>query len=150
VGALAAVNSLGNVVDPSTGQTIAGARRKGRKGFIDISKKLRKDFLLDPPFAPNTVLGVVATNAILSKTQCTKVAQMAHDALARCIYPSHMPWDGDTVFAISTGAWKARKKMDAGIIGAVAADTLAKAIIRGVQKAESWGKFPAAKSFISL
>jgi L-aminopeptidase/D-esterase-like protein len=72
---------------------------------------------------------------------------MAHDALARCIYPSHMPWDGDAVFAISTGAWKTRKKMDTGVIGAVAADTLAKAIIRGVQKAESWGKFPAAKDY---
>jgi len=147
VGALAAVNSMGNVVDPSTGQTIAGSRSKNRKGFVSASRRIQKSFSLDLPFATSTVLGVVATNAVLSKTQCTKVAQMAQDALARCIYPSHMPWDGDTVFAISSGTWKQRKKMDVGILGALAADALAKAIVRGVMKAESWGKFPAAKDY---
>ena len=72
---------------------------------------------------------------------------MAHDGLARCICPSHMPWDGDTVFAVSTGSWKTRSKLDTGIIGAVAADVLATAIVRGVLKAKSWGPYPAAADY---
>jgi L-aminopeptidase/D-esterase-like protein len=147
IGALVAVNSLGSIVDPSTGKTIAGVRRKDGKGFIDIAKKLREGFQPGSPFAANTTLGVVATNAALAKAECTKIAQMAHDAFARCIYPSHMPWDGDTVFAVSTGTWTIRKSMDVGIIGALATDALATAIIRGILKAESWGKFPAAKDY---
>jgi L-aminopeptidase/D-esterase-like protein len=147
VGALAAVNSMGDIIDPSTGKIIAGARRKDGKGFADIMKMLREGFQPDSPFAGSTVLGVVATNAALSKTQCTKVAQMAQDALARCIYPAHMPWDGDVVFAISTGTWAAQENADTGIIGALAADALASAIVRGVLEAESWGDYPSARSF---
>jgi L-aminopeptidase/D-esterase-like protein len=108
---------------------------------------LREGFQPDSPFAGSTVLGVVATNAALSKTQCAKVAQMAQDALARCIYPAHMPWDGDAVFAISTGTWAAQENADIGIIGALAADALASAIVRGVLEAESWGDYPCARSF---
>jgi L-aminopeptidase/D-esterase-like protein len=96
----------------------------------------------------NTLLAVVATNAPLTKTQCTRVAQMAQDALARCIYPVHMPWDGDTVFAISTGTWTREKAPDVGIIGALAADALATAIIRGVLRCESWRNYPAAKDYL--
>jgi L-aminopeptidase/D-esterase-like protein len=147
IGALVAVNSLGSVVDPLTGKTIAGVRRKDGKGFIDITKKLREGFQPESPFAANTTLGVVATNAALTKAECTKIAQMAHDAFARCIYPSHMPWDGDTVFAVSTGTLAMCNSMDVGIIGALATDALATAIIRGILKAESWGKFPAAKEY---
>ena len=72
---------------------------------------------------------------------------MAHDGLARCISPSHMPWDGDLVFAISTGTWAGGKEVDAGLIGALAADALATAILRGVLRAESWGPYPAAKDY---
>jgi L-aminopeptidase/D-esterase-like protein len=147
VGALAVVNSIGDIVDPETGNVIAGARKSGRKGFADIRKQLRKGYPPDAPFSGNTVLGVVATNAALTKTQCTKVAQMAQDALARCVYPSHMPWDGDTVFAVSTGTWATEKRFDPGIIGALAADALATAIVRGVRKAESWGSYPAARDY---
>lgn len=148
VGALAAVNSIGDVVDPATGKIIAGARRKDEKGFVGVMHQIRKGYKPGAPFHGNTVLAVVATNARLTKTQCTRVAQMAQDALARCIYPVHMPWDGDTVFAISTGTWTKEKEPDAGAIGALAADALATAIVRGVLECESWGIYPAAKDYV--
>ena len=147
VGALAVVNSVGNVLDPKTGTIIAGARRSDGDGFVDLAAEIQGDFQSSTPFHGNTVLGVVATNASLTKAQCTKIAQMAHDGLARCIYPSHMPWDGDTVFALSTGAWDPPKEVADGIIGALAADAMAAAIIRGVLKAKSWGQYPSAKDF---
>jgi len=147
VGALAAVNSLGDVVNPATGRIVAGARRIEGKGFVDSMKELRKGTKPGSPFHGNTVLGVVATNAVLSKTQCARVAAMAHDGLARCISPSHSPWDGDIVFAISTGTWAGEAAADAGLIGALAADVLSTAIVRGVLKAESWGPYPAAKDY---
>jgi L-aminopeptidase/D-esterase-like protein len=150
VGALAVVNSIGNIIDPKTGRMIAGARRKDGTGFIDVMEEIRKGFRPGSPFHGNTVLGVVATNASLTKTQLTKIAQMAHDGLARCIHPAHMPWDGDTVFAIGTGAWTAKKGADVGIIGALAADAFAAAILRGVLAAESWGPFPAARDYPKL
>jgi L-aminopeptidase/D-esterase-like protein len=145
VGALAAVNSLGDVVDPATGRLVAGARNMHGKGFENTMEKLRKGWRPEAPFPNNTLLGVVATNARLSKTQCNIVARMAQDALARCIYPAHTPWDGDAVFAISTGCWSSANEPDVGIIGALAADALAAAILRGVLQCESWGPFPAAK-----
>ncbi len=147
VGALAAVNSIGDVVDPASGRIIAGARRSDGKGFVGVMEELRKGYQPGSPFRDNTVLGVVATNAALTKAQCAKIAQMSHDALARCLYPSHMPWDGDTIFAISTGTWAAKRDVEAGIIGALAADVLATSIIRGVLKAESWGDYPAARDY---
>jgi L-aminopeptidase/D-esterase-like protein len=147
VGALAAVNSLGDVVDPATGRIVAGARNAAGKGFADSMKALREGYRPALAFRGNTVLGIVATNAVLSKTQCARVAAMAHDGLARCIVPSHTPWDGDSVFAISTGTWSGEKPADAGLIGALAADALATAILRGVLKAESWGPYPAAKDY---
>lgn len=147
VGALAAVNSIGDIVDPSTGRIIAGARKADGKGFADLMEEIRKGYRPGSPFYGNTVLGVVATNASLSKAQCARIAVMAHDGLARCICPSHMPWDGDAIFAISTGTWTEGEGTDAGLIGALAADALATAIVRGIRKAESWGPYPAAKDY---
>jgi len=99
-------------------------------------------------FKQDTVIAVVATNAALDKAQCNKVAQMAQDALARCIYPAHTPSDGDTVFAIATGPRAAAASdADVGRIGALAADALATAILRAVEQSESWGPYPAAKSY---
>jgi L-aminopeptidase/D-esterase-like protein len=147
VGAMAVVNAVGDVVNPKTGEIIAGARRADGTGFLDAMAQISKGFQPDSPFHENTVLGIVATNANLTKTQCTKVAQMAHDGLARSINPSHMPWDGDIVFAISTASWATPGKADVGIIGALAADVLATAIVRGVLTAGSWGACPAARDF---
>lgn len=147
VGALAAVNCIGDVVDPATGRIVAGARRPRGKGFADLMEKIRRGAVSGSPFRGNTLLAVVATNARLSKTQCARVAAMAHDGPARCIRPSHTPWDGDAVFAVSTGTWDAGEETDAGLIGALAADALATAIVRGVLKAKSWGTLPSAKDF---
>lgn len=148
VGALAAVNSAGDVVDPARGKILAGARKSVGGGFLDTMEQLRKGYVPGAPFKGNTVIAVVATNAVLDKAQCNKVAQMAQDALARCVYPAHTPWDGDTVFAIATGQrTAAASSVDVGRIGALAADALATAILRGVEQAEPWGSYPAAGNF---
>ena len=148
VGALAAVNCVGDVIDPSSGAIIAGARKSEGKEFADAVEQLRKGYDPGSPFHENTVLAVVATNASLSKAQCVKVAQMAQDALARCIRPAHTPWDGDTAFSVATGKWTGGgKRADVGVIGALAADALQTAIVRAVEQAETWGPYPSAKDY---
>ena len=134
VGAIAAVNALGDVVDPGTGQIVAGARTSDGAGRGDER----------PGAAQNTTIAVVAANATWTKTQAAKAAQMAHDGLAMAIRPAHMPFDGDTVFALGTGG----SAVDAsllGEIGALAADALAQAVVAAVQAAESGFGLPAAK-----
>lgn len=144
VGALVAVNPLGDIVDPATGALVAGARRPGSSGaeFIDTRTVLRDrvdgaqmSFASDE----NTVIGVVATNARLNKGQCTKVAQMAQDGIARTVRPAHTMFDGDAVFAVATGDID----VDANIVGSFAADVVAEAILRAVRKAETAGGLPA-------
>jgi L-aminopeptidase/D-esterase-like protein len=152
VGALAAVNPGGNVIDPRTGEIIAGTRAAspqagatdGGDYFADIVELMRQyttQGLRRPPRS-NTVLGVVATNARLDKAGATKVAQMAHDGLARTVYPAHTQRDGDTIFALSTGDISA----DASIVGAFAADAMAGAILRAARLAESAGGLPGYAS----
>ncbi len=147
VGALVAVNAAGDVVD-SQGRIIAGARKQDGSGFLDTMDCIRKGHQPLMPLQDNTVIAVVATNAVLNKAECTKVAQMAHDGLARRINPSHTPSDGDTVFAVATGRRFPKDRIsDVGLVGALAADVLAIAILRGVQQAESWGPYPAARDY---
>jgi L-aminopeptidase/D-esterase-like protein len=93
----------------------------------------------------NTVIGVVATNASLTKDEANKVAQMAQDGVARAVRPAHTLFDGDTLFALSTGD----KKVDANIIGAYAAEVVAQAIVRAVQQATAAGGLPAAADLAS-
>ncbi len=150
VGALAAVNALGDVIDPDTGQIIAGARRPNEKSaefsneieFADTLKVMQvmaRDAQLGFNTQENTVIGVVATNASLSKEQVNKVAQMAQDGLARTIRPAHTMLDGDTIFALATGKVKA----DINIVGAFAAEAFAQAVIRAVRAARPAGGLPA-------
>ena len=140
IGALAAVNAFGDVLDPSTGQIVAGARSPGEEGgFIGTSNILRSMMRAAmPPVPSNTLLAVVAVNAELNKAQASKVAQMAQDAIARCIRPSHTMWDGDTVFSLATGGMQA----DVTIIGMLAAEALTEAILRAVRMAGSSGGLP--------
>jgi L-aminopeptidase/D-esterase-like protein len=148
VGALAAVNAVGDIIDPASGKIIAGARKADGHGFADSMEQLRKGARPGSPVQRNTVLGVVATNADLEKPECNKVAQMAQDALARCIVPAHTPSDGDTVFAVATGRKRGSfRPADLGLIGALAADVLATAIVRGITQAVSWGPYPAARDY---
>lgn len=142
VGALAAVNALGDVVDPKTGRTLAGARDGDGVGFADTLAHLRTQ----GAEARNTTLAVVASNVTWTKAQATKAAQMAHDGLARSIRPSHMPFDGDTVFALGTGG----RAVDAGrlgAIGALAAEALADAVKAAVLAASSGFGLPAASDY---
>ena len=149
VGAIVAVNAWGDVVDPQTNQIIAGLR-SGQVGPLRVGKKEHfADTLASMKtsvgrsvfsFASraNTVIGVVATNASLTKAQATKVAQMAQDGFARTLRPAHTMLDGDVIFALSTGT----KKADVSIIGAFAAEVMAEAIIRAVKIAKSAGGLP--------
>lgn len=131
VGALVAVNALGDVIDPKNGQTIAGLRSGGTLKWMKKNQARQA-------VRSNTVIGVVATNARLTKAQATKVAQMAQDGLARAIHPAHTLFDGDTVFALATGA----KKADVSTVGAFAAEVMAEAILRAVKMAASAGGLP--------
>ena len=103
VAALVAVNAAGDVIDPSSGQIVAGVRATDGRSFVDARKLLRSGATLFGAVGQNTTLGVVATNARLSKTNTTRVAQMAHDGFARSIAPAHTPVDGDAIFALATG-----------------------------------------------
>lgn len=144
VGALAAVNALGDIVDPARGAIVAGARDSDGAGFADSMEALRSGtWTSSPPAAGNTTLGVVAANASWTKAQATKVAQMAQDGLAMAVRPAHMPFDGDTVFALGTGGREANTRL-VGMIGALAADVLAQAILAGVRAAEDGFGLPAA------
>ena len=146
IGALAAVNALGDVVDPATGRIVAGARRDDGVGFADTVAQLRSRAGGEGSEPRgNTTLAVVAANVGFTKAQATKVAQMAHDGLARAVRPAHMPFDGDTVFALGTGGPSADSAL-VGVVGALAAEALASAIVEGVRAAKDGFGLPAAGS----
>ncbi|HKF35806.1 MAG TPA: P1 family peptidase [Ktedonobacteraceae bacterium] len=138
VGALVVVNALGDVIDPQTGQVIAGTRHPSGQGF-----------LVTNPFG-NTTIAVVATNASLTKAQVNKVAQMAHDGMAQAIRPAHTMFDGDTIFALALGPQAqtmtnpALAASQTSMIGAAAAITLARAIVKAVRHATGLHGVPAA------
>ena len=150
VGAIVAVNAFGDVVDPTTNQIIAGARsttigplRVGSPGYfadtLEVMKTMIGRTILGLASRGNTVIGVVATNARFNKEQANKIAQMAHNGLARCIRPAHTMHDGDIIFAIATGKHKA----DVNIVGAFAAEVVALAILRAVRCAQAVAGLPA-------
>jgi len=155
VGALTAVNVFGDVIDPSTGEIIAGARsvksepsQIGEPGYFADTLEVMKDLIERPALGfssrENTVIGVVATNARLSKEEVNKVAQMAHDGVARSVRPAHTMLDGDTIFALATG----EKKADVNIIGAFAAELMSESIVRAVRAAEPVMDLPSASPAI--
>jgi L-aminopeptidase/D-esterase-like protein len=145
VGALVAVNTFGDVVDPATGQIIAGARDPEGKGFLNTVERLHGELNQTMlAFASNTTLAVVATDAQLSKEGANKMAQMAHDGLAQTVRPAHTMHDGDTIFALATGR-RTGTPADLTAVGAVAASVLAEAIVRAVRQATSLAGVPAAR-----
>ncbi|MBK7317428.1 P1 family peptidase [Candidatus Villigracilis affinis] len=152
VGAIVAVNAWGDVIDPKSGEIIAGLRSGkigplrigGKDQFADtlaMMKKMIGRGVLGLASRSNTVIGVVATNAKLTKAQATKVARMAQDGLARTVRPAHTMLDGDVIFALSTGT----KKADVSTVGAFAAEAMSEAIIRAVKAAKSAGGLPGLK-----
>jgi L-aminopeptidase/D-esterase-like protein len=146
VGAIVAVNAFGDVVDPDTGAILAGTRKPVVGGFVNTAQRMQGDLGQTILSLANTTLAVVATDAYLTKEAANKVAQMAHDGLARSIRPVHTMFDGDTVFALATGQLpKKGSGADPSVVGTAAADVLARAVVRAVQQAESLGSLPAAR-----
>ena len=142
VAAIVAVNAVGDVVDPKTGKIVAGARKTDGSGFLDSMVQIREGRQAELPVGGNSTIGVVATNVKFDKAQMTKIAQMAHDGLARTINPVHTLADGDTIFAAATGAISARANH--GSIGALAADVMAQAVLRAVRSARGLPGLPSA------
>jgi L-aminopeptidase/D-esterase-like protein len=133
VAALAVVNAAGDVLDEH-GEILAGVRTAPDSNtFMGMLNVLRAQTAA-PPMS-NTVIGVVTTNARLNKEQANKVAQMAHDGLARAVNPAHTLFDGDTIFALATGEIEA----DPTLVGAFGAEAFAAAIRRGVRAARTLG-----------
>jgi L-aminopeptidase/D-esterase-like protein len=143
VGAIVAVNCVGDVIDPKTGKIVAGARTADGKSFLNIVQTFRagQGATQSPTPGQNTTIGVVATNARFDKTQMTKIAEMAHDGMARAINPTHTPSDGDALFALSTGTSTTNANLTA--IGVLAAEAVSEAILRAVMKAKSVAGFPS-------
>ena len=143
VGAIVAVNAVGDIIDPLTGQVVAGVRNPDGKP-ADARRVLRES---PAPAAPrageNTTIAVVATNARLSKEQTNRMALMADDGLARAINPSHTIGDGDTVFALATGRWTGDANIT--VIGALAAEALSEAVVRAATQATASGGLASAR-----
>ena len=145
VGALVAVNALGDVIDPATGHVVAGVRTADGRALADVRTLIRSGALSQPQGTPagNTTIAVVATNARLTKTEASRMALMADDGLSRAISPAHTMADGDTVFTLATGRWTGQANIT--VIGALAADVLSEAIVRAVTEARSLSGLPAAR-----
>ncbi|ABK18919.1 P1 family peptidase [Syntrophobacter fumaroxidans] len=141
VGALFVVNAFGDVVDPDNRKILAGTRKdRTRLELVDSDAELmRIEQFQGFPDGQATVVGVVATNVKCNKTQLTKVAQMAHDGMARTVYPAHTMHDGDAIFALSVGEIKG---VEVSIVGALAARATAEAIIRAVRNARALDAIP--------
>lgn len=129
VGAIVAVNALGDVVEPGTGRILAGAMDPNTGTFIDTKKFMLKGHKSTAVLGGNTTIGVVATNACLTKEQANKVASMAHDGFALAISPVHTMFDGDTLFALATGEIKG----DVNVIGIAAVEVVARAIVNSIK-----------------
>lgn len=139
VGALIAVNALGDVIDPDTAQPVAGARTEDGLALLDTRRALLRGEPPKPLLAgTNTTLGVIATDAVLTKVQANRLASVAHDGLARAINPVHTMSDGDTLFALATG--QVPLEGDAPgmtVLGTMAAEVVARATLRAVLAARS-------------
>lgn len=140
VGAIIAVNCLGDVIDPHAGQIVAGTRRPLGQGFADTLALMRSGLGRAALAMTHTVIGVVASNAALDVPRVNFIAEMAQDGVARTVRPAHTLLDGDTLFALSTGQVRA----DPNVVGAYAAEMVAEAILRAVRAARSVAGIPAA------
>ena len=145
VAALMAVNAVGDIVDPETGDIVAGVRTPDGLRLADARTLLRMPTAPSVPNAESTTIGVVVTNLALDKAQLALVARMAHDGLARAVYPAHTPSDGDTIFALATGSHAG--PINLLRVGALAAEATTEAIVRSVRAATSIPGYPASRDF---
>jgi L-aminopeptidase/D-esterase-like protein len=147
VGALVACNAVGDVIDPATGQVLAGARSADGQSLLNTQRALLAGERGHRPLpGTNTTIGVVATNAILTKAQAKRLAMSAHDGLARSIRPAHTPLDGDTLFALATGT--ETTPADLMLLTVMAAEATALATVDAIRQAKgisvNAGHIPAA------
>ncbi|TDM09379.1 MAG: hypothetical protein C4K60_08900 [Ideonella sp. MAG2] len=141
VAALVAVNAVGDVRDPHTGQLLAGARSP-QGGLRDTAAALRAGDLPQTLLAgANTTIGVVATDAVMSKVQMQRLATMAHDGLARTVNPIHTGFDGDVMFSLATGT--ANTTLEPTVLGSLAAEVTAMAVVEAIRAASSLPGIPA-------
>lgn len=142
IGAVVALNALGDIFDWKNGEQIAGMLTPDGKAFAHSPEEMHKSIAaIKNRFVNNTTLGVILTNAAFHKESLSKIAGMGHDGYARSIRPVHTSLDGDTIYAVSLGDLEA----DREVVGLLAAEVISEAIIRAVQSAESAYGFPAAK-----
>ena len=151
VSALVAVNAVGDIIDPATGRVVAGMRTADGKALADVRTQLTTRPAIRKPgggdddatVMANTTLGIVATNATLTKTQVNRVAQTAHNGFARAIAPVHTASDGDAIFAVATGGVAGDADVD--LIAWAASEAIAQAIVRAARAATSIPGYPAAR-----
>ena len=141
IGAVVALNALGDVFDRKTGKQIAGLLTKDRSAFRRTTEVMQQSIAaIENRFVGNTTLAVVMTNAAFEKPALCKIAGMGHDGFARSINPVHTSFDGDSIYAVSVGDIPA----DQELVGSLAAEVISEAITRAVRSAESAYGFPAA------
>lgn len=142
VGAVVALNALGDIFDHKTGKQVAGVLTEDKNGFRNTAEIMRASTeVVENRFTGNTTLGIIITNAAFAKSQLCKIAGMAHDGYARSIRPVHTSADGDSIYAVSVGDIKA----DQDLVGTLAAEVMSEAILRAVSSAESAYGYPAAR-----
>ncbi|MGB7478891.1 MAG: P1 family peptidase, partial [Burkholderiaceae bacterium] len=147
VGAIVAVNAVGDVIDPMSGRVLAGARTADGTALLDTRAAiLAGELPLSLLEGGATTIGCIATDAVLTKAQAQKIAQQAHDGLARTINPIHTSYDGDTIFALGTGA--AGRSGNLLLLGMVAAEVMAIAVQRAVLAATAIAGYPAAADVV--
>ncbi len=147
VGAIAAVNAGGEIVDAERGRVIAGPRGDKPGAFLDTVELMRTERSAAPGPGENTTLAVVATNARLTKEQASRLATASHDGLARAIRPAHTMSDGDTIFALATGAVELDPWRIGHVLEALAARAVERAIVRGVLCATGLAGVPSAQEW---
>lgn len=141
VGAVAAVNALGDVFDWRKGRQIAGLLTEDRKQLRRTAEVMKSAIeIVKNRFVGNTTIGVIVTNARFSKAQLCKIAGMGHDGYARSIHPVHTTLDGDSIYAVSAGDVRA----DQDVVGMIGAEVMSEAIMRAVRAAESAYGYPSA------
>ncbi len=134
VGAMVAVNALGNVIDPITGERLAGPLREDRKAILETEEVMIESYAKKGDLlGRNTTIGIIATNAAFSKAQAKKIASMAHNGYARTIRPAHSMFDGDTIFAMATGHVEA----DLSVVGLLSARVMERAVVEAVKNAKT-------------
>lgn len=141
IGALIAVNASGSIFDRRTGKAVAGVRTPDGVGLEDPFELIRRMTPPPPREMENTTIGVVATNARLTKAQALRVAIMAQDGLARAMFPSHTPGDGDTIFVLATGALEGTANVSR--VGSLGAEAVSDAILNAVLKAKGLPGYPS-------